>query len=120
VAALVGVGDFKRAIAAATGVDKSALAPERLAFFLVDVAQAQYGLAWYADALRTIGRAQAADPALVNHDITVRLMVHGIATQRAEPIDERLLNVVGRRFSTLAAASSGAHIRLGGVGGPPL
>lgn len=97
VRALLAAGEYEQAIGAALGVDGRRLAPGARAGFLVDVAQAQFGLGWFADALATIARALSAATA-PGPDPGVRLMVHAIAAQRTQAVDPRLLSTVARRL----------------------
>ncbi len=103
VAALVTAGEYERAIGAAVGVDRHQLAAASRTGFLIDVAQAQFGLGWYGDALWTLSRAQVCDAAKANGDVAVRLMVHAIARQRREVLDTGLLAAVVGRLRTTAA-----------------
>ncbi len=114
VRALLAAGEYERAIGAALGVDGRRLAPGARSGFLVDVAQAQFGLGWFGDALATIARALSAGATAPGPDPGVRLMVHAIAAQRAQAVDPRLLSMVARRLRPEMAAAPVA----GGCGGP--
>jgi|GEM_PF-5158283 len=117
VAALVSAGEYERAIGAAVGIDRARLAGGARTAFLLDVAQAQFGLGWYGDALWTISRAQRSDRRHVGDDIAVRLMVHAIAVQHAEVIDARLLEVVVLHLRPEPVTADGTACN-GGFGGP--
>jgi len=103
VGALVTAGEYERAVGAAVGVERHELDGAERTRFLIDVAQAQFGLGWYGDALWTLSRAQLSDAGRTNGDVAVRLMVHAIARQRREALDARLLAVVVGRLRPAAA-----------------
>jgi len=104
VSALVTAGEYERAIGAAVGVDRHQLEGAAGTAFLIDVAQAQFGLGWFGDALSTLSRAQVADAERANGDVAVRLMVHAIARQRRQALDPRLLAAVVGRLRPAHAA----------------